>query len=81
MSAAWAPALDDDRGGEQRDHRLAGADIALEQAEHALGPGEVGLDLGERRAPGCRSGVKGRAAISFLRMPPSPCRARPALRR
>ena len=49
-----AAGLDDVRGGEQRHHRLARADVALEQAQHALGRGEVGLDLGERRAAGCR---------------------------
>ena len=39
-----------DRGGEreQRDDRLATADIALQQPEHAMRAGEVGVDLGER---------------------------------
>ena len=41
-------ALDNGRGGEQGDHGLARADVALEQAEHALRLGEVGGDLGER---------------------------------
>ena len=50
MMAAWRAGFDDDRGGKQRHHRLAGADIALEKAEHALRPREIGLDLGERRA-------------------------------
>ena len=29
--------LDHGRGGEQRHHGLAGADVALQQAQHALG--------------------------------------------
>ncbi len=39
-----------DRTGqsEQRHHRLAAADIALQQAEHAVRAREVGVDLGER---------------------------------
>ena len=55
MIAAWAPASMTRRGGKQRDHRLAGADIALQQAEHPFRPGEIGVDLGERRRSGCRS--------------------------
>ena len=34
--------------GEQRHHRLAGADIALQQPQHALGLAEIGVDVGER---------------------------------
>ncbi len=34
--------------GQHRDQRLARADIALQQAEHAAGRGHVGADLGER---------------------------------
>ena len=47
--------LDDVRRGEQRDHRLARADVALEQAQHAFRRGEVGVDLGERRRLAARS--------------------------
>ena len=39
------PGLDDGRGREQRHHGLARADIALQQAEHAFGLGEVGVDF------------------------------------
>ena len=34
--------------GEQRDHGLAAADIALQQTQHAVRTGEVGVDLGQR---------------------------------
>ena len=40
--------LDRARHGEQRHDRLAGADVALQQAQHALRLGEIGIDLGER---------------------------------
>ena len=40
--------LDHPGGSEQRDDRLAGADVALEQAQHALRRGEIGIDVGER---------------------------------
>ena len=36
ISAAWPPGLDHGRGGEQRHHGLAGADVALQQPQHAL---------------------------------------------
>jgi hypothetical protein len=36
------------RHGEQRDDRLARADVALQQAQHALGRGEIGADFAER---------------------------------
>ena len=42
------PAFDRGRGGKQRHHGLAGADIALQQAQHPLGLGEVGVDLLDR---------------------------------
>ena len=35
------------RGGEQRHHGLAGADVALQQPQHALGLGQIGDDLGD----------------------------------
>ena len=34
------------RHGEQPDHRLARADVALQQAQHPLGLGKVGMDFG-----------------------------------
>ncbi len=53
--------LDDIGGGDQRHHRLARADVALQQAQHALRRGEVRLDVGERRrlAGGEREGQGG----------------------
>ena len=41
--------LDRGRHGEQRHHCLAAADIALQQAEHAVGAGEVRVDLARAR--------------------------------
>ena len=75
-----AAGLDDVGGGEQRHHRLARADVALQQAQHALGLGEVGLDLGECRllAAGQREGQGGDELRAER---PSPCRALPVLRR
>ncbi len=51
-----AAGLDDRSRREKRDDGLAGADVALEQAEHALGLAEIGIDVGDRRAlaPGQR---------------------------
>ena len=40
--------LDHRRRGEQRHHRLAGADIALQQPQHALGQSEIVDDVVER---------------------------------
>jgi hypothetical protein len=40
--------LDRCRHGKERDHGLAAADVTLQQAEHAVRAGEVGVDLGER---------------------------------
>ena len=54
--------LDHGEHGEQRDHGLAAADVALEQAQHALGPREIGRDLGQgrplRRGQPKRQGVE-----------------------
>ena len=38
--------LDHGRGGQQRDHGLAGADIALQQPQHPVRLGEIGDDVG-----------------------------------
>ena len=48
ISADWPPASTARAMASSADHRLAGADIALQQAQHALGLGEVGVDLGQR---------------------------------
>ena len=40
--------LDRARHGEQRDDGLAAADIALQQAQHAMRAREIGVDLGKR---------------------------------
>ena len=42
-----AAAFDDGRGRKQRDHGLARADVALQQAQHALRLGQVGGDVGD----------------------------------
>ena len=44
-----ATGFDGPRHGEQRDDRLAGADIALEKPQHAFGIGKVGVDFGQRK--------------------------------
>ena len=46
-----AAGFDRRRRSEQRHHGLAGADIALQQAQHALRLGEVAHDVGD--APRC----------------------------
>ena len=48
----------------RRDHGLARADIALQEAQHALRPREIGVDLGERRL-WLAVRLKGRAARIF----------------
>ena len=44
MIAAWPPASTAREHGQEGDQRLAAADVALEQPQHARGPGHVGLD-------------------------------------
>jgi hypothetical protein len=51
-----APGLDDVGGGKQRDDRLARADIALEQAQHALALGRGRTGYRSAPLPGFRSG-------------------------
>ncbi len=46
--------LDRAQHRQQRDQRLAGADIALEQTQHAAGGGQVGVDLDQSRDLGRR---------------------------
>ena len=64
---------------QQRDHRLAGADIALQQPQHALGLLHVVMDIGDRLALafGQREGQGG--SRSRVADAPSPAVARPAL--
>ena len=58
------PGFDDCRHRQQRDDGLAGADIALQQPQHALGRGEIGADLGERF--GLRAGeAEGQGGFDF----------------
>ncbi len=41
-------AFDDGRGGQERHHGLARADVALQQPQHPLGLGQIGGDVGDR---------------------------------
>ena len=43
-----APAFDHGSAGQQRYHRLAGSDVALEQPQHALRLGQIGDNVGYR---------------------------------
>ena len=65
-----------DRAGkrEQRHHRLAAADIALQQAQHAVRAREVGVDLGER-ALLCAGELEGELGEDRLAQPPGRRRA------
>ena len=63
------PARFDDVGHrQQRDDGLARADIALQQAQHALGLGEIGADFGEgfRLRAGQRKGQRVENALRQL---------------
>ena len=75
-----AAGLDGARHGKQRHHRLAGADIALQQAQHAVGLGEVGVDFGQRLL--LRAGQANRAGpiVICSTMRPSPVSGRPESR-
>ena len=44
------PGFDHGRGGQQRHHGLAGADVALQEPHHALRAGQVGDDVVHRAA-------------------------------
>ena len=48
ISADWPPASAARAMASSADHRLARADIALQQAQHALGLGQIGMDFGQR---------------------------------
>ena len=54
--------------GEQRDHGLAAADIALEETQHALRAREVGVDLGQGTGlrAGQREGQRGEDCLAEL---------------
>ena len=74
-----AAGLDHIRHGDQRDDRLAGADVALEKPQHALLAGKIALDLGERLT--LRGGeLEGEGGFdpsrAACRPPSTPCRAR-----
>ena len=47
ISAAWRPASITMRGGEQRHHGLAGADVAVQQPQHAVRLRQIGDDVGD----------------------------------
>ncbi len=68
--------LDRSRHGQQRHHRFAAADIALQQTKHALRTVEVGIDFGQRADLGTgegegQSGEKRLAELSGGGEPPS----------
>ena len=46
--AGLAPGFDRNGHGEKGDHRLARADIALQQAQHAGGGAQIARDFGNR---------------------------------
>ena len=54
--------------GEQRDHGLAAADIALEETQHALRAREIGVDLGQGAGlrAGQREGQRGEDGLAEL---------------
>ncbi len=60
-----APAFHRVGHGEERHHRLARADVALQQPQHAVGGGEVGADLGQRRPLRRREG-EGQGGLDAL---------------
>ena len=68
------------RHGEQRHHGLAGADIALQQAQHAFWLGEVVLDFDQRLFLAACQRI-GQRRRSFSISLPSPVSGRPAARR
>ncbi len=64
-----AAAFDDGGGGEQRDHRLARADVALQEPQHALGLGEIGDDVGDRARLRRRERIGQRLDQLFAQLP------------
>ena len=71
--------LDDPRHGQERDDRLAGADIALQQPEHPLVRPEIGTDFSTAPLRLCQR--KRERRLYFGRHAPSPRFARPLRRR
>ena len=61
---------------QQRDHGLAGADVALQQPQHAVGRGHVGVDLGD--GAGLRGGERERQRRHELRADAAVARDRAA---
>ena len=59
----------DGRGREQRHHGLARADVALQQAQHAFGLGEIGDDLGDRARLRRRERIGQRLDELFAQVP------------
>ena len=66
-----AAGVDDAQHRAQRDQGLAGADLALEQAVHRVGPREVGLDLG-RTSSWPPVSVNGSRSSNAASSPPPP---------
>ena len=73
--------LDHGRRGDQRHHGLAGADIALQQAQHALRPREVGDDVVDRLLLRMRQRIGQRLDDASRAMRPRSPMPRPACRR
>ena len=59
---ALPPGLDRAQQRVERDHRLARADVALQQPPHRDAAGEVGVDLARAPPPGARSARTGATA-------------------
>ena len=76
MNAACRPASITVGGGEQRDHGLARADIALQQPQHALRLRQVGDDVVDRALLRRRERI-GQGGDDAPAQPPSPALPRP----
>ena len=72
--------LDRGQHGEERDQRLAGADVALQQPVHPEAGGHVGGDLGHGAGPARRSGGGGARRAPAACRRPSPRVAKPLAR-
>ena len=77
INAACRPASITRRGGEQRDQRLARADVAMQKPQHAVGLRQVGDDVGDGALLRRRQRI-GQGGDDFLRAagPRRRCRAR-----
>ena len=74
------PGLDHGRGGQQRHHGLAGADVALQQPHHALRPRQIGDDVVDGARLRRRQRI-GQGRDHLARSRPSPELPRPGRRR